>query len=101
MQGYTRPGVGCRLIPSHPVTLLPCNSAAMIQCIWDAEARMQPCKLPTGIFIGPGILPPGQFLNTRKIRVDSDNKRLAPCTKMALSSESYSVVIGQRDSVAN
>jgi hypothetical protein len=29
----------------------------------------------TGILIGPGILPLGQFLNVHKIRVDSDNKR--------------------------
>jgi hypothetical protein len=36
---------------------------------------MQPCKLATGILIGPGILPPRQFLNVHKIRVDSDNKR--------------------------
>jgi hypothetical protein len=36
---------------------------------------MQPCKLATGILIGPGILPPGLFLNVHKIRVDSDNKR--------------------------
>jgi hypothetical protein len=34
----------------------------------------------------PGVcLPPGLFLNAHKIRVDSDNKRLAPCTKMALT----------------
>ena len=36
---------------------------------------MQPCKLATGILIGPDILPRGQFLNVHKIRVDSDNKR--------------------------
>jgi hypothetical protein len=42
---------------------------------------MQPCKLVTGSLIGSGILPPGQFLNVHKIRVDSDNKRLARCTK--------------------
>ncbi len=36
---------------------------------------MHPCKLATGILRGPGILPPGQFLNVHKIRVDSDNKR--------------------------
>jgi hypothetical protein len=36
---------------------------------------MHACKLATGILIGPGILPPGEFLNLHKIRVDSDNKR--------------------------
>jgi hypothetical protein len=46
---------------------------------------MQPCKLATGSLIGSGILPPGQFLNVHKIRVDSDNKRLAQCTKMPLT----------------
>jgi hypothetical protein len=46
---------------------------------------MQPCKLVTGSLIGSGILPPGQFLNVHKIRVDSDNKRLARCTKVALT----------------
>jgi hypothetical protein len=42
---------------------------------FGCEARMHPCKLATGILIGPGILSPGHFLNVHKIRVDSDNKR--------------------------
>jgi hypothetical protein len=46
---------------------------------------MHACKLATGILIGSGILPPGQFLNVHKIRVDSDTNRLARCTEMALT----------------
>jgi HSP20 family protein len=34
---------------------------------------------------GLGILPPGQFLNVHKIRVDSENKRLARCAERALT----------------
>src|SRR6266516_4261626 len=34
----------------------------------------------------PGVcFPPGLFFNVHKIRVDSDNRRLARCTKMALT----------------
>jgi hypothetical protein len=51
----------------------------------DAWRGLQPCKLVTGSLIGSGILPPGQFLNVHKIRADSDNNRLARCTKMALT----------------
>src|SRR4029077_21114556 len=46
---------------------------------------MQPCKLVTGSLIGSGILPPGQFLNVHKIKVEPDNKRLARCTNRALT----------------
>jgi len=55
--------------------LIPRNLAANDSVHSGFEARMQPCKLATGILIGLGILPPGQFLNVHKIRIDFDNKR--------------------------